>query len=359
MDLVPATTGPPAGVEGYAEVTLDATRRQLAGIETAAARSGRLMRTVRTSGTVLPDEGRMQHVHVKAGGYVEKLYVNVTGQQVRRGEPMLVLYSPELLASQEELLRAKRAADEAQSAASPGARTSAEELLAAARRRLVLFDVPPEFLAEVERSGRPQRTVTVHAHAGGYILSKDVIEGELVEPGSELFTINDLERVWVEAAFYESEAPLVRAGQRATVTLPYDAAITLEGRASYVYPSIDPESRTLRVRFEFPNPSLRLRPSMYVDVVLEVEAPEGILVPESAVLDSGERQLVFVETASNRFEPRRVQVGLRSGGLVLVHGGVGAGERVVVRANFLLDSESRLQGSMAAPGGEEHRGHAP
>jgi RND family efflux transporter MFP subunit len=355
MDFVPVYADEAAAqssrdLPGHAVVTLDAESRRLAGVQTAVAVEEPLVRRVRTVGLVTPDESRLHHVHVKVGGFVEKLYINVTGQRVHSGDPAFSLYSPELLASQEEFLRARRAVEDLGTSALPEVRQAAQELLAASRRRLELVDVPDDFIRDLERSGVPQRTVTLHAQVSGYVTAKNVVEGQQVEPGTELFTITDLSRVWIEADFYESEARLVRVGQRAALDLPYEPGRALDGRVEYVYPYLDPVTRTLKVRFAFANPDLLLKPSMYVDVWLDVEAPLGIVVPESAVLDTGTRQIVFVETAAERFEPRPVQVGLRSNGKVQLVTGVGAGERVVTRANFLLDSESRLRGAFSAAG---------
>jgi len=345
---------PPGNVPGYATVTLDSQRQQLAGVQTALAVRDRLVRTVRTVGIVEPNETLLQHAHVKVGGFIEKLYVNATGQLVHRGAPAFELYSPELVASQEEFLRALEAARALGSSSLAETRRGSEDLLTSARRRLELYDVPPEFIAELERSGVPRRTVTMHVPATGYVVSKNVVDGDQVEPGTDLFTVADLSRVWVQADFYENEAQLVHVGKTAAIALPHEPGEMLTGKVAYVYPYVDPQSRTLDVRFEFANPGLKLKPGMFVDVVLEVESQEGVVVPESAVLDTGERQVTFVELGGGKFEPREVTTGLRGDGKVLVLAGVAAGEAVVTRANFLLDSESRLRGALAP---DPHAGH--
>ncbi len=353
MDFVPvfADSGPPASipVAGHAGISLHGDSRQLAGVQTAVAVREHLARRIRTVGIIVADETRIHHMHVKIGGFVENLLMNVTGQRVRQGDPAFTLYSPELLASQEELLHARTAVAQLAPDAPEETRRGAEDLLAAARRRLQLLDVPADFIATVERNGRPQRTVTYFAPVSGYVTMKNVIEGQQVEPGYEMFTVTDLSHVWVEADFYENEAHLVSTGQTAELTLPYDPGTTLMAKVSYVYPYVDPETRTLKVRFDLENPRLMLKPSMYVDVWLSVQSAEGVVIPESAVLDSGEHQIVFVETEGDRFEPRNVKVGLRSDGRAQVLSGVETGERVVVRANFLLDSESRLRGALTEP----------
>jgi RND family efflux transporter MFP subunit len=304
----------------------------------------------------------VRHVHTKIAGWIEKLYANFTGQAVRRGQPMLTIYSPELLATQEEFLRARQAATRFAGSQIPEVRQGGEELLAAARRRLELFDVPASFVAEIEKSGQPRRTVTLLAPVSGFVTAKDVFEGQQVEPGMELYTITDLSQVWVEADFYEYEARALEVGQSATLLFPYDPNVQLAGRLTYIYPTLDPESRTLKVRLEFPNADGSLRPGMFADVVAQLEKREGIVVPDSAVLDSGLRQIAFVERQTGIFEPREVRVVTRSDGKALIASGIREGERVAVRANFLLDSESRLRAAIAAitgPGASEREATEP
>jgi RND family efflux transporter MFP subunit len=222
-------------------------------------------------------------------------------------------------------------------------RRGGEELAAAARRRLELFDVPAEFILQLEREGRAQRTVTFKAPFAGFVTGKNVVAGQRIEPGMELLTVTDLSRVWVVAQVYEAEAALARTGRAARVTLPFDPGVRLAGRIGFVYPTMDAESRTLRVRLEFANQRGLLKPGMYVNVELDADAASGVVVPDSAVLESGTRRVVFVETAPGQFVARAVSVGPRGDGQALIREGLAAGERVAVSANFLLDSESRLR----------------
>jgi RND family efflux transporter MFP subunit len=328
-------------------------------VQSVVARRGTLGRSVRTVGLVVPDERRVRHVHTKIAGWIEKLYANFIGQEVRRGQPLLTIYSPELLATQEEFLRALEAAARFAGSQLPEVRKGGEELLTAARRRLELFDVPASFVAELEESRRPLRTVTLLAPVSGFVTTKDVFEGQQIEPGMELYTITDLAQVWVEADFYEYEAHALEVGQQATLFLPHDPHVRLAGNVTFVYPTLDPESRTLKMRLEFPNQDGRLRPGMFADVVAQLEKREGIVVPDSAILDSGLRQIVFVERQTGLFEPREVRVASRAEGQALVLSGVQEGERVAVRANFLLDSESRLRAAiqaMRSPGAPRQNG---
>jgi len=303
-------------------------------------------RTVRTVGIVVADETRVRHIHTKVNGWIETLTTNFTGQTVKQGEPLLAIYSPELLATQEEFLAAKRAAAGLTDSASPAVKAMGQELLQAARRRLELFDVPQGFIKELEKNGSRQRTVTLEAPISGFVTAKGVYEGQQVEPGMELFTITDLSHVWIEADLYEYEAGLVKVGQEATLTLAYEPSTALKGTVTYVFPYLTPESRTLKVRFDFPNPELKLKPQMYADVTLALAQAPGVTIPDSALIDTGVRQVVFVETAAGTFEPRQVKVGVRGGGKVQIVAGIKAGEQVVVKANFLLDSESRLRAAL-------------
>ena len=359
-----APAAAPPAVPGLARVEMDEAALRLAGVQTAVAETQTLTRSTRTVGLVTVDETRVRHVHTKISGWVERLHVNSTGQAVRAGQPLLSLYSQELLATQEEYLRAREAAERFAGSELAEVRRGGEDLLTAARRRLELFDVPPSLIARLDRTGTPQRTVTLLAPASGYVTAKNVLEGMEVQPGMDLMTVTDLSRIWVEADFYEYESRSVKIGQKVEVALPYDPSARRSGRVAYVYPFLNPESRTVKVRIELSNPGLSLKPGMYVDVVPELGASEGVVIPDSAVIDTGVRQVVFVQTwtqGKTGFEPREVRIGSRGDGRALVLAGVQAGERVAVRANFLLDSESQLRAAiagMSGAGAHQHGGGA-
>jgi len=372
MDYVPVyadegtAAGAGAAAEGRAAVELTDEGLRLAGVRTEPATRERIRRTIRTVGRVVVDERRLHRAQTKIGGWVEELAVDFEGRFVRKGQPMLAIYSPELVATQEEYLAARANATRFRSSSIPEVRRGGDDLVLTARRRLELFDVPESFIERLERTAQPSRTVELVAPASGYVVDKEIVEGMRVEPGMPLFTVADLSRVWVEADFYESEARFLAIGQLATLRLAYDPTKTMAGKIDYVYPELNAETRTLRVRFDLANPGLELRPGMFVDVEQEIDLGEGTVVADSAVLDSGRRQIVFVETGAGRFEPRVVQVLWRGDGRAqLAEGGVSPGERVAVKANFLLDSESRLRGAMAALGGgasaaapsDPHAGH--
>ncbi|MBI2571576.1 MAG: efflux RND transporter periplasmic adaptor subunit [Candidatus Schekmanbacteria bacterium] len=350
MDYVPVyeetgAAAPAAEIPGLAAVTASAEGLRQAGVRVAVAEHQRLARRVRTVGTVMADETRVRHVHTKISGWIDKLFVNFTGQTVKKGEPILALYSQELLAGQQEYLQALEIS---RNLAGSDVQWGSAQMVEAARRRLELFDVPASFLVELERTRTPQRTVTLLAPAGGFVTAKPIYEGEQVEPGTELFTVTDLSHVWVQAAIYENEAPFVRVGQTATLSIPYDPRVRLSAPIAFVDPSLSLETRTLRVRFEFENRELTLRPGMFLDVALDIEPQEGVVVPDAAILDTGVRKVVYVDNGAGTFTPREVQVGLRVDGRALVLSGLVAGEKVAAKGNFLLDSEARIRGAFAA-----------
>jgi len=344
-----------ADIAGHAVVNMNSEGLRLAGVQTAPAVRERLARTIRAVGTVTADETRIRHVHTKIPGWVEELFVNFTGQVVTKGEPILSIYSQELLATQEEYLRARETASRFGASELPEVRKGGDDLMRAARRRLELFDVPDAFITRLESTGEVVRSVTLEAPVSGFVTMKDVFEGQQIEPAMELFTITDLSRVWVKADFYEYEANVLHLGAKAAVTLPYDASTRLQGRIAFISPTLNTDTRTLEVRFEFPNSGMALKPGMFANVELETEAVEGIMIPGSALMDTGERQVVFVSAGDGVFEPREVRVGIRSGDKAQVLSGVTAGEQVVIRANFLLDSESRLRAAIAGMGAGDHQ----
>ncbi|MEO7794684.1 MAG: efflux RND transporter periplasmic adaptor subunit [Thermoanaerobaculia bacterium] len=345
MDFIPVyaeDAAALAGVAGHTAIEVSDEGRRLGGVSTATAKLGHLARTTRTSGSVVADERLRVRAQSKISGWVEGLDVSATGQYVRRGARAMSVYSPALLAAQSEYLLARDAANRFAGSQLPEVRRGGQDLLVAARRRLELLDVPETFIAELDRTRTTQRTVDLLVPANGFVTEKAVTLGQEIVPGMDLYTVTDLSRVWIEAAFYESEARALVVGRPAEIVLPFDPGKRLSAKIAYIYPTVDAQARTLTARFELPNPGFTLRPGMFVDVELEIDLGEAVLVPESAVLDSGLRKVVFVETAPGRFEPRDVTVGERSEGSIQIVKGVAAGEQVAVRANFLLDAESRI-----------------
>jgi RND family efflux transporter MFP subunit len=333
-------------VPGLAAIDVSAEGLQLAGVRTAPAELGKISRTIRAVGVVRPDETRVRHVHTKISGWIEKLYVNFTGEPVAAGRPVLTIYSQELLAAQHEYLQAKKSAVTMQSSDLAVVRDGADDMVKASQRRLELLDVPKSLIAELDKGGAVSRTVTITSPVGGVVMAKNVFEGQEVNPGMELFTITDLSRVWIEADIYESEMSAVRLGQEAKITFMNDPGTLMTGKIKYIFPYLNSETRTLRVRFNFANPGLKLKLESYANVEIPVETDEGAIVPDSAIMDTGVRQVIYVNTENGKFVPRAVKVGIRSEGKAQILSGISPGERVAVKANFLLDSESRLRAAM-------------
>ncbi len=337
------------------DVELTPEQVELAGVRTAPVTRGALGQSVRAVGSIKANERLTRTITMKAAGYVERLFVNTTGQIVRAGEPIVELYSPELLAAQEEYVNARGALARVRDAASTEAQASAERLLSAARRRLELLDVPSATIERLDAGGAAARTVSLTTPWSGFVTTKSVTEGARMEAGSPLFTVTDLSSVWIEASFYESEASLLRVGRSAEISLAGERGPTRSAEIVFVSPTLDPATRTLVARFELANRDLALKPGMFADVTLAGDASEGLLVPSDAVLDTGTRQIVYVAVSDRRFQPRVVVMGRRGQGMAEILSGLSEGERVVTGATFLLDSESRIR---AAAGGMTHgEGH--
>lgn len=336
-------SSPSAVPKGLTPVNLAAERIQLIGMRTARAVRGKLPSDVHAFGLIAAPESGIASVQTLFSGWIEELHVAETGQPVTRGQLLARIYSPDLLAAQEELLNAKRWSDPTAPHASP---TSPNSLAEDARRRLLLMGMRAAEIAEVERSGKPHRLVEVRSPTRGYVAQKAAVEGLYVQPGTQLFQIADLARVWVLVEVFERDAGRVHAGQPATLTATAYAGETFSGTVKLVYPTLDPATRTLRARVELNNPELKLKPGMFAEVTLQGTAPEALLIPREALVDTGEQQYVFVEEREGRFEPRLVQVGARAHNVVEIRAGLVEGEQVVETGNFLIDSESRLRAAI-------------
>jgi RND family efflux transporter MFP subunit len=345
-----AAGSPAAAVPGLATVHISSHKQQLIGVKTARVGRSAFRRTIRAVGRVTPDETRLHHVHTKIGGWVEKLWANATGEWVGAGQPLLDLYSPELLATQQEYLVALEARSRTASSTLPSVATAGDELAASARRRLELLDLTEEQLQEIETSGQARRTVSIAAPISGTILARNVTQGERIGPETILLEVADLSRVWVIASVYQHEMPFVRVGQSATMSLSYLPGRAFEGNVGLVYPTLDPATRTVQVRLEFANPGLELKPDMYAEVDLIADLGERLAVPASAVMDTGTRSVAFVALGDGFFDPREVRIGLRLSEAYEVLEGLAEGESVLTSANFFVDSESKLEAALAAMG---------
>ncbi|MCH8145235.1 MAG: efflux RND transporter periplasmic adaptor subunit [Gemmatimonadetes bacterium] len=333
-----------AGMEGMAGMQMNTggpiriTTRQasLAGVTFAVASEAPLDQTVRAVAMVVPNERALGIVNVRVSGWVEKLYVNETGMHVDAGAPLFELYAPDLVTAQEELLLAKRLVSTA----------GGDSLVMAARRRLALWNISEQTIAEIEETGAVRRRLTIRSPYRGHVLEKNVIEGQMVRAGDRLFLIADLSTVWIEPSIFEQDIALVREGQRAAITLDALPGRDFAGRVTFIYPTLDMTTRTLRVRIEIPNPRGIIKPMMYGTVRIRTAGLRGVTVPLTAVLPTGERDVAFV-LHGGAVVPTDVTVGARGDTTILVIEGLAVGDTVVASATFLFDSESSLAAAMA------------
>lgn len=350
MALVPmdgSVHGGPA-LDSHATVAIDPERQQLIGLRTAAVAEGPVGGELRTSGRVAVDETRVRKVNVKVDGYVERLFVDFVGKPVVKGQTLFTIYSPELLAAQNEYLLALRTRKSLEG--SPELQRSGEELVASARRRLALWDIPASSLDALERTGQPVKALAIPSPVSGVVTAKTVVEGSRISSADTPFEITDLSHVWVLVDVYESELGRVRVGTPAELRVGAAPGRSFQGRVAFLDPALDPRTRTAKARLEFPNAGGLLKPEMFGEVVLRSQARRGLVIPLDAVLDAGATKVVFVALGDGKFEPREVATGLASGETVEINSGLAAGESVVVRAAFLVDSESRLKAAVAQMG---------
>jgi membrane fusion protein, copper/silver efflux system len=356
--------------EDVPQIEISPEQQQLIGVKTVKVAVKSMQKVIRTVGRIEADEQKLATINTKVEGWIEKLYVDYTGRYVRKGEPLVGIYSPELLATQQEYLSilkwtAKKTVPEEQ----PGADAQsgrdqtkseatsepvselrdmiakdAEATLAAARERLRLWDISEEQINRIEETGKPVRTLIIYSPVSGFVTQKAAIQGMKVTPGEKLFDIADLSTLWMLADIYEYELPFVRVGQQARITLAYFPGREMTSRIDYIYPTISADTRTAKVRLTLQNPKGDFKPQMFTNVEIRISLGKKLVVPESAVIDTGVEQVVYVDRGNGVYEPRVVQVGLRADGAVEVLRGLKGGEKVVSSANFLIDSEAQLKG---------------
>jgi len=327
-------------------ITVDPRRQQLIGVRTVPVAHGLMQQTVRTVGVVRYDETRQADINLRVEGWIRDLYVDYTGQPIQKGQPLFTLYSPDLLTTQQEYLLALKTRDQVQSSAIAEARERADQLVAAARQRLALWDLPPEEIRALDERRQPLEVVTFRSPVSGFVIEKQALKGLHIMLGQSLYRVADLSVVWVEADVYEREISAVRRGATATITVDAYPGDRFNGRVIYVYPYLDEKTRANKVRFEFANRGGRLKPGMYANVELHGSAGMALTVPADAVLDSGQEQVVFVAQGDGMFEPRRVKVGRRVDDSAEILEGLRHGEQVATGAAFFLDSESQLRASV-------------
>jgi RND family efflux transporter MFP subunit len=332
-------------------VQISPEKQQLIGVKYEQVAMGGGSRTIRAVGKVAIDETRIGHVHTKVEGWIDQVFVDFTGKLVQKGQPLLTIYSPDMLASQRELLLASKAKTIMKDSALPSGFDQSESLLQATRRRLELWDFSDAQIDQVLKTGEPIKNITVYSPMTGYITDRKAFPQVKVMPDTDLYTIVDLSHVWIMADVFEYEAPNIRLGQTARVTLEALPGRTFNARIDFLQPQVDPMTRTLKVRLNMDNPGVLLKPDMYADVDFTVNIPSKLTVPADAVLNAGERKTVFVDRGNGYFEPRQVKTGEREGDRIQILSGLSGGERIVTSGNFLIDSESQMKAAASGMGG--------
>jgi Cu(I)/Ag(I) efflux system membrane fusion protein len=335
---------------GPAPITIGPEAASRIGVTFAVASEAKLEREIRVVGQISYDERRVKIIAPKVEGWVERLYVDATGQEVRAGDRIMELYSPMLVAAEDELLLAKRLERDLAPADS-NARARATSLVAAARARLAAWDLSADDIARIERGGQAERTIILRAPAGGVVFEKNVSQGQRIMPGDPIFKIVDLRQVWLEGEVYEQDLSVIRAGQTVSAEMQSLPGATFTGKVSFIYPTLNAETRTSRIRVELPNPTLRFKPGMGATLRLRASEDQRTLtVPRSAVLATGERHLVFVKRSDGRLEPREVVVGPATDQRITILGGLAKGDTVVASATFLVDAEANLGTALGGMG---------
>jgi membrane fusion protein, copper/silver efflux system len=348
---VPVTEAPENTEGETPTVEIPEDKQQMIGLTTVKASVRVMNKTIRTVGRMEYDERKLATVNTKVEGWIEKLHVDYTGRYVKKGEPLAEVYSPELVATQQEFINTMRWAH--QGKAVKEERTAmlltkdAQAILEASKERLRLWDISDEQIEKIQTTGKPVRTLTIYSPVSGYVIQKMAVQGMRVMPGEKLFDVADLSSLWVMADIYEYELPLIQVGQRARIGLSYFPGKVFFAQVDYIYPGLAGETRTTKVRFNIPNPEGLLKPQMFTKVEINIDLGSRLAVPADAIIDTGERQIAYVERGQGNFEPREVVLGLSADGWVEVTAGIKEGEKVAASANFLIDSEAQLKGVSA------------
>jgi RND family efflux transporter MFP subunit len=345
----PTTIPPPASVEApLVPVQISAQRLQSIGVKIGTVERKLVEDEIRTTGNVAVDETRLAYVQVRYSGYIEKVFVDATYQYIRKGQPLFTIYSPDIVATEREYLVAKQNQQQVAQSTVPGVASSAASLLDAASERLKQWNVPQQEIARLESTGQVQQELEFDSPVSGYITERNALPSVAVQPEMRLFTVADLSSIWVQAQVFQNDLGRIKVGDPATLTVSTFPGRTFRGRVDFIYPQLDTDTRTAKVRIVSSNSDLQLKPGMFVNVSLKVPLGSQLVIPASGVLQSGSRQIAFVERSDGYLEPREVELGTRVGDDFIVTKGLKAGERIVTSANFLIDSESQLQASLGS-----------
>ena len=332
-------------------VTIAPERLQTIGVRFEEVARRPLEKVIRTVGRVEIDERRLARVNLKFAGWIDELFVSAIGDHVKKGQSLFTIYSPDIVATQEEYLLALQSIKELGQSEFPEVSRGAKDLLEATRRRFQLWDITEDHIRELEQTGKVLRTLPMHSPITGTVTRMEARRGTYVSPGTELYMIADLAHIWILGDIYEYELPFITVGQGATVTLSYDPSAKLHGHVGFIYPTLDPKTRTAKVRFELKNPGEKLKPEMYANVALKIPLGARLAVPRDAIIESGERQLIFIHHGGGKLEWRSVTLGVSAGDWVEVAEGLKEGDHIITSANFLIDSESQLKAAVGGMGG--------
>jgi Cu(I)/Ag(I) efflux system membrane fusion protein/cobalt-zinc-cadmium efflux system membrane fusion protein len=327
-------------------------RLQSIGVQTGEVESKRIEDQILTTGNVAVDETRLAYIQARFSGYIQKVFVDATYQYVRKGQPLFTIYSPELVSTERELLVAQENQRQVSHSADPEVARDAGSLVEAAAERLRQWNIPQREIQRLTSSGQLQQDLEIDSPVSGYVTEREALPNKYVQPDTRLYTVADLSTIWVLAQVFQSDLGRLKSGSSATLTVDTYPGRTFAGRVDFIYPDIDMTTRTARVRLKFANPGLKLMPGMFVNASLEVPMGEHVVVPAAGVLQTGTRQIVFVDRGAGNLEPREVQLGAHVGDQFIVLKGLNAGDTIVTSANFLIDSESQLQaalGTFTAP----------
>jgi len=354
MDMpqsAPAAT-PPGWASQEGVIFVAPEKQQLIGMHSVAAEMGTLTKDIRIVGKVSYDETKLTHIHSKVSGYIEEVFADSVEKPVRAGDPLFTIYSPDLVATEQDFLLALKSRSLLRGSTVASAARGSENLIAAARERLRLWDVTEEDIQSLESEQKVKHAITVYSPITGVVMERAAYHhGTFVDPTKDLFTIVDLSHVWILGEVYETDLSLIRTGQPAVVELPYSrGGRKIGGRVEFINPFLDPKTRTVQVRMEFANPDLTLKPEMFTNITMSVSIGRQVLVPQDAVMDTGTEQYVFIDKGNGYVQPRQVKVSAETGEKVGIEQGLKPGERVVTAANFIVDSESRLKGAFAGMG---------
>lgn len=331
-------------------VMISPERQQLIGVKMVDVKRMDLVKTIRAVGKLEFDEQKQVTVTTKIEGWIEQLYVDYTGKLVHKGQPMFTIYSPDLVAAQQEYLLALKSKQYLADSPLPESRESSQTLIDAAKKKLQLWDMTDRQIEELEKSGTVMKAITIYSPATGFVVEKKAVQGAKIMPGENIFTLADLSTIWLIADIYEYELPFIKIGQAAKITLSNLLEKRFTGKITYIYPALEEATRTAKVRFELSNPEFRLKPGMFANAELQIPYGRKLVIPDNALIDTGIKQLVILAEADGHFTPKEVKIGVKIDDYAEVLSGVSAGDKVVTNANFLIDSESQMKSALSQMG---------